>query len=209
MKFLSLSGIALVLATLSLPASAVVTYHYSGHNGANSEGTVAYPYVPLYASMTYDFTVPTALAPNLQSVDILPSVLSWVASGGTALSTITSSDPYGRNRLILSTDGSGTITTFSIAAAGRVAAQPDTQGVFLFERLLPTSAQSAEYFAGYSISRGGSAFVGAACPGYGGCAGPTTFGIVPVPVPEPSTWLLLSAGIAGLGSFVRARRTID
>ena len=207
MKSCSLSGVALVLATLSLPASAVVTYHYSGHNGANSEGTVAYPYVPLYASMTYDFTVPTALAPNLQGVDILPSILSWVASGGTALSTITSSDPIGTNRVILSTDASGTITTFSIVASGRVAAEPDTQGVLRFERLMATSAQSAEYFQGYSISHGGSAFVGATCSGTGGCAGPTTFGIVPVP--EPSTWLLFAAGIAGIGSFARARRTIE
>jgi YD repeat-containing protein len=196
-----------MLATLSLPASAVVTYHYSGHNGPNSEGTVAYPYVPLYASMTYDFTVATALAPNLQDVNILPSVLSWVASGGTALSTVTSSDPYGTNRLVLSTDGSGNITTFGIIAAGRVAAEPDTQGVLTFGRLQPTSAQSSELFQGYSISRGGSAFVSATCSGTGGCAGPTTFGIVPVP--EPSTWLLLTAGIAGIGRFVRARRTID
>ena len=201
--------ISALLASQS-PSFADVKYHYSGHTATNSEATSAYPYVPLHAPMTFDFTVASPLAANLANVNILPSVLSWSATGGTLLSTITSADPnpytsLGPGWIRISTDASGYITTYSIVVQASVAVQPDTEAQFQFARTQITSTQAGETFYGYSISHDGGPFVAASCPGFGACDGPTSFGISSA-VPEPAVWALLLSGAAFLSSASRLKR---
>lgn len=193
-----------ILATLafSVPSFANVMYQYSGHNATNSEGTSAASYVPLHAPMTFEFSVAAPLAANLTNVNILSSVLSWDASGGTALSTITSTDPNpwahvsGFGDLIrVTTDSSGLITAYRVLLAAELAVQPTTEAYFLFEH---SGNNYDETFMGYSIPHGGSAIVSATCSGTGACAGDTTISVItadtPTTVPEPATLALLAIG---------------
>lgn len=200
-----LAALTISLFALASSAHANVMYHYSGQAQTavptySRDGGVI-TYMPPTALLTFDFTVATALGANLNAT-ITSSILSWDASGGSAISTVRSTDSGAvLSSVAVTTDAAGNIipsTGWHFFASGNTSAQPGNLGVspgFVFD--------AGSEYVNFTSNLTSQPVGGIGCTG---CGTQGVFSIVTAPtgIAEPSGMVFLMLGLAGfLGWRIR------
>ena len=208
LRFNLLVSVATVFC--AVPSTAAVNYHYSGQiNPINTRAVDGVTYVAANAPITFDFTIDSPLAANLDHFYVT-NTLDWAASAGSPGSTITNAVAAAfLTRLYLNTDSTGTITKWNISAVGTpaVLAESKKQLEFYFDSYdsymsIPVFSDVITYYNGKY--RGG--ILGAVNCTNCGTRGAFSRTELVASVPEPETWALMIVGFGVMGVSMRRRR---